>query len=181
MSPRISAYDGSRLGAGFVASHIWGAVTIANKHVLASRHYMLNSFVPNLVWLPVQISKLTDREGSLAQKLLQAISYKMYRGISMPHDISILWNDLPYPEELRDLGVDLTRMSYFVVPDEWLKRRIRGLVSEIDIILSLDRMADSKSHKIKSRRYLPTLEQIHPEHRRTLNEWLAKYKTLLFS
>ena len=180
-SQGIAAYDGSRLGTGFVASHIWGAVTIENTPMLASRHYMLNSFVPNLVWLPVQISKLTDREGSFAQKLLQAISHKIYRKITIPHDISLLWDDLPYPEELQNLSVDMTRINYFVAPDDWLKKRIKGLVSEIEILLSVDRIAGGRSHKIKSRRYLPTLMQIPTEQRKTFNEWLARYKMLLSS
>ena len=49
---------------------------------------MLNSFVPNLVWLPVQISKLTDREGSYAQRFLQAISCQIYKNISLPKELT---------------------------------------------------------------------------------------------
>lgn len=178
-SHKISAYDGSRLGTGFVASHIWGSVTIANKTMISSRHHMLNSFVPNLVWLPVQISKLTDREGSLAQRLLQAISHKIYEEVSVPNDISILWKSLPYPEELQNLSLDPTKMNYFAVPDEWLKKRVKGLVSEIDDILSTKEVGQGKLQKIKSRRFLPTLTQVPTEKKLELNEWLTKYKNLL--
>jgi len=178
-SPKIPAYDGLRLGTGFVASHIWGTVAIEKKPMISSRHHMLNSFTPNLVWLPVQISKLTDREGSLAQRMLQAVSHKIYEEINMPDDISRLWENLPYPEELQSLSVDLKRINYFAVPSEWLTRRIKGLSSEIDVILSADIIGDVKSNKIKSRRYLPTLKQIPIEPRKELNDWLAKYKTLI--
>lgn len=178
-SPKISAYDGLRLGTGFVASHIWGNVTIGNRPLISSRHHMLNSFVPNIVWLPVQVSKLTDREGSLAQRLLQAISHKIYEEIPMPSDISILWKSLPYAEELQDLDVDLEKMNYFTVPDEWLKKRVKGLVSEIDDILSTKEGSQGKSRKIKSRRFLPTLKQIPTEQKLELNERLTKYKNLL--
>lgn len=178
-SPKISAYDGLRLGKGFVASHIWGNVTIADRSLISSRHYMLNSFVPNIVWLPVQVSKLTDREGSLAQRLLQAISHKIYEDIPMPSDISLLWKSLPYPEELQDLDVDLEKMNYFAVPDEWLKKRVKSLVSEIDDILSTKVGDQGKSRKIKSRRFLPTLKQIPTEQKLELNEWLTKYRILL--
>lgn len=78
-SMKILEYDGKKLGTGFVASHIWGKVSVDNNIMISSRHHKLNSFVPNLVWLPVQISKLTDREGSFAQSLLQAISYDLWR------------------------------------------------------------------------------------------------------
>lgn len=152
-----------------------------NKFMISSRHYMLNSFVPNLVWLPVQISKLTDRQLSLAQRLLQAISHKIYEEISMPSAISSLWKSLPCPKELKDLNLDLARINYFAVPDEWLKKRISGLISEIDAILSVGKIGRSKSYKVKSRRYLLTLERIPIEQRLELNEWLNEYKTLLLT
>lgn len=178
-SPKISTYDGLRLGTGFVASHIWGNVSIAKKLMISSRHYMLNSFVPNLVWLPVQISKLTDWEGSLAQRLLQAISHKIYEEIPMPSDISLLWKSLPYPEELQNLDTDPACMNYFVVPDEWLEKRVKGLVSEIDAILSTGEVSKNKSRKIKSSRFLPTLKHVPIEKRLELNAWLTEYKILL--
>jgi hypothetical protein len=180
-SPKISAYDGLKLGTGFVASHIWGTVTMENKPMISSRHYMLNSFVPNLVWLPVQISKLTDREGSPAQKLLQAISHKIYGKVAMPDYISLLWKALSHPEEPQNLNVDLAKINYFVVPNAWLKRRVNDLVSELNVILSIDKSSNRKLRKIKSSRYLPTLRQATIEQRLTLNRWLCKYKTLLLS
>jgi hypothetical protein len=178
-SPKISAYDGFKLGTGFVASHIWGKVAVGNRSMISSRHYMLNSYVPNLVWLPVQISKLTDREGSLAQKLLQALSCRIYRGISMSNSISILWNILLCPKELQGFNVDLTKINYFLVPSGWLEKRVSRLVSEIDVILSTNKLSDSELQKVKSRRYLPSLRQIPQEKKLTLNEWLSEYKTLL--
>lgn len=57
--------------------------------------------------------KLTDREGSLAQRLLQATSHKIYGGISASSDIPPLLDTLPYPEELRDLKVDLEDQLFF--------------------------------------------------------------------
>jgi len=101
-SPTVRSYDGFRLGRGFVASHIWRNVRIKGTHMISSRHHKLNSFVPNLAWLPIQISKLTDREGSLPQRLLQAISHKIYREISLPREILNLWEYLPFPEEFHD-------------------------------------------------------------------------------
>jgi len=178
-SAKISAYDGFRLGTGFVASHIWGKVAVGNRSMISSRHYMLNSFIPNLVWLPVQISKLTDREGSFAQKLLQAISCRIYKGIAMPDSISILWDTLLCPRELQGFSVDLAKMNYFVVPSDWLKKRVNNLVSEVDVILSTNKIGDSELQKVKSRRYLPSLRQIPQEKRLTLNVWLSEYKTLL--
>jgi hypothetical protein len=178
-SPKVRSYDGSRLGRGFVASHIWGNVRIKNTHIISSRHFKLNSFVPNLAWLPVQISKLTDREGSRPQRLLQAISHRIYRGISMPKEISSLWEQLLFPEELKDLRIDVSKVNFFVVPDKWLEKRITGLISEINRILSINTTEKNKLGKIKSRRYLSTLIQKPRERTLHLNRWLAEYRDLL--
>ena len=37
------------------------------------------SFVPNLVWLPSEVAKLTDRQDSFVQRYVQAISTRLYR------------------------------------------------------------------------------------------------------
>jgi hypothetical protein len=97
----------------------------------------------------------------------------------MPNDISLLWKSLPYPEEFEGLDVDPAKMNYFVVPDEWMKNRVKNLVSEIDDILSIKEVDQAELPKIKSRRFLPTLKQIPTEQRLELNEWLARYKNLL--
>jgi hypothetical protein len=178
-SPKISEYDGNKLGTGFVASHIWGKVTVGNTVLISSRHHMLNSFVPNLVWLPVQISKLTDREGSFAQRLLQAISHRIYREISLPNDLLKIWDALPYPEELQNISIDVGQLNYFDVPAEWLTKRINGLIQETEKISSIDTFGEKIQHKVKSSRYLPTLNQLSVEERAELNIWLSKYATLL--
>jgi hypothetical protein len=180
-SQKISAYDGKKLGTGFVASHIWGKVTINDTLMISSRHHTLNSFVPNLVWLPVQISKLTDREGSYAQKILQALSYAIYKEISMPKEISRIWEAIPYPEDFKGFDIDLAEINYFIAPDSWLRKRIDSLIAEIDYIVSIDKTDNKKRLKVKSRRYLPTLKQITMERRREMNEWLSKYQLWLRS
>jgi hypothetical protein len=178
---KISAYNGKKLGTGFVASHIWGKITINNTLMISSRHHTLNSFVPNLVWLPVQISKLTDREGSYAQKILQALSYTIYKKINMPKDISRIWEAITYPEDLKGFNIDVEKINYFIVPDSWLRKRINGLIAEIDYIVSIDKNDNEKRFKVKSRQYLPTLKQITIERRREMNEWLSRYQIWLRS
>ena len=140
---------------------------------------MLNSLVPNIVWLPRQIAKLTDREGSLAQKMLQALSHKIYDGIDMPEEILNLWNYLPYPEKYKSLEINIDEINFFVVKESWLKRRIKGLISEMDRIISLEETYDPKTKKIKCSRYGPSLVKISINKRRFLNEWLIKYKEIL--
>jgi hypothetical protein len=59
---RFGEYAGARMGNGFVASHVWRRLTIDGY---ASQHSLTNSFIPNLVWLPAQVSKLSDRKEDL--------------------------------------------------------------------------------------------------------------------
>ena len=68
---------GKRIGKSFVASHIWRE--IENDMNLASRIPELNSFVPNLVWLPTQISKLSDIEDGVIQDMLKHATWEIYR------------------------------------------------------------------------------------------------------
>jgi len=178
-SPRIKPYDGSRKGRGFVASHVWRIVRINNSELISNRHHMLNSFVPNLAWLPRQIAKLTDREGSSAQKLLQAISHRIYDGVHMPREISDLWNYLPYPMEYESLETDVSELSFFTVKVKWIERRTKTLISEIDRITSLAEDHDPETKKVKCSRYLPSLAKIPKTERQGLERWLTKYRDIL--
>jgi hypothetical protein len=178
-SSKISSYNGRRLGIGFVASHIWGIISINKKLLISSRHHMLNSFVPNLVWLPVQVSKLTDREGSFAQKLLQAVSHKIYGEISLPKEMCPIWGALPHPSDPQKIDIDLTQLNFFDVPEDWMNKRINGLISEMDAILSVDQIDLTNVPKVKASRYLPTLRKVPREQRQELIEALTNYKSWL--
>jgi hypothetical protein len=178
-SKTIPAYNGKKLGNGFVASHIWGKVTVDNNCLISSRHYMLNSFVPNLVWLPVQISKLTDRDGSYAQRVLQKMSCQIYKNVALPSELQKIWNFLPCPKSLPEISFNLEQINYFDVSNEWLNKRIKGLISEINSIISIDNNKDVSMTKVKSSRYLPKLKEIPFGERGDMNTWLSKYKVWL--
>ena len=83
---KVKEYNNKKLGKGFVASHIWRELQ-NDETSLASTLPMTNSFIPNLVWLPKQISKLTDREGSYAPKILKTLSYKIYSAVKTPDSV----------------------------------------------------------------------------------------------
>jgi hypothetical protein len=178
-SLKIGFYKGRKKGRGFVASHIWRLVKIDNKEIISNRHHFFNSFIPNLVWLPRQIAKLTDREGSDAQRILQSISYSIYSNISMPETILKLWEYLPPPKEYSKFDIHLNELNFFMVEDRWLNQRIKGLKSEIDRILSIEETCDPKIKKIKSSRYAPSLVLIPKEKRKSMYEWLSYYKDFL--
>ena len=144
-----------------------------------NRHHFFNSFVPNIVWLPRQIAKLTDREGSDAQRMLQAISYTIYSNIPMPETVLKLWEYLPFPQEYNELDIQLKDLNFFQVEDRWLNQRIKGLKSEIERILSIEETYDPKIKKIKCGRYVPSLVKIPKENRKPMYEWLSYYNELI--
>lgn len=174
VSPRFPSYEGGRATKGFVASHVWRQVDVGGTQCLASRHPRLYSFVPNFAWLPVQISKLTDREKSHAQKAMQALSHTIY-GPHRPNDppeIEALWGALPSPA-LR-LSVRPKQLNYFAVTDKWLARRRRDMSREVSAILSVLDGSDPGVTKIKCSRYLPSLRE-SLAHQSDLGPWLRRY------
>lgn len=127
--------NGAVMGREFVASHVWRKT----HHALpANQVPVLNTFVPNLVWLPTQVSKLTDREGSPFQQTLQAMSAHVYRHLVVPDHLRPMWDEawamLPIPT------IDATAFqirNYFVVDEAWHRlrhRRIECVVNAIEAI-----------------------------------------------
>jgi len=169
-SKYITEYQGSFLGNGFVASHIWREVKGSKK--LASTIPQTNSFVPNLVWLPKQISKLTDREKSYAQQLLQSISHHIYRKVNNDSYTQEIWNFLPNPEV--ECEINIETLNFFNVTNEWLERRSKKLTSEMTYILDVIENPNLEVQKIKCSRYIPTLKNnLENENRKNFIEWVS--------
>jgi hypothetical protein len=129
---------GSRMGSEFVAAHIWR--TVSSPH-LASRHPLLNSFVPNLVWLPRQIAKLTDREGSRVQQAVQAMSWTIYR--TAPVDahltdvVASAWRLIPKPDFPLEL-FELSSLNWFQPTAQFYRTRSLRLQAVIDALDAAD-------------------------------------------
>lgn len=89
-------YKDITLGNGFVASHIWRKTSHASSDAeLASRNPWLNTFIPNLVWLPKQISKMTDRKDGWAQQYVIYISLRK-AGRKIPSSMLKAWRHEAY-------------------------------------------------------------------------------------
>jgi len=166
---------GARMGTEFVASHIW---RIVNSNDLASRIPQLNSFVPNLVWLPAQVSKLSDREGGPVQQALQALSWATYRHAPVaPHLADIVdeaWAILPPPR----LSLDtVPELNWFETNPRFLSTRRSRLA---DVIDALERLADGRplDKKIITTRYTEGLPEIGQPERAALLEHLKRFRTM---
>jgi hypothetical protein len=148
-----SLMNGRKLGTSFVAAHVWRKLGDGGD---APRNALTYSFLPNLVWLPSQLAKLSDREGSFVQTLLQAISLKIYRSVKLSPPLSefaeAAWAPLPEREGAALSLPDMAELNFFAFDENWLDRRIKTLriVTE-----ALAGVASGKvpSRKIVSSRY----------------------------
>ena len=180
-SPRNPLYHRRRLGNGFVACHVW-RVKAGVEADLSSRDADTYSFVPNLVWLPVQVAKLTDREGSFAQAYLQAVAVKIYRSVEMPDRfrsaVERAWSKLPIPTGIPDSGLpDPDDLAYFNAGEAYTARRI-GVIRTV--AAALDELAAGHTirSKVVSGRYTEGLPRLTPsqfiELRETLHQILGQ-------
>lgn len=157
---QLSEMNGNRMGNGFVASHIWRKL-IKHTDILASQYEATNSFIPNLVWLPSQLSKLTDREGSYAQRFLQYVSCKLYKGIQLKNStIQSIWDELAVPAITPMSEVNLNNLNYFDATANWIQKRRDNLNKELQSILSILNGQLPCMNKINVSNYVPTLQKM---------------------
>ncbi len=146
--------------------------------ILASRDPLTNSFIPNLVWLPVQVSKLTDREGSFAQRFLQALAIKIYR--SLPLDPPLLplveraWRLLPDPGRPEIALPGLAEVSFFNHDPQFVRRRVRS-IQKVAAALQAQGKGREIEGKVISSRYTSGLAQLDGTIARRLHGELSAY------
>jgi len=171
VTPSASPLSGRRMGSEFVASHVWRNV---RHEELASRLPLLNSFVPNLIWLPSQVSKLTDREGSLVQETLQAMAWQIYRNAPVaPHLADVVneaWNLIPPPER----HVSLPPLNHFEMTPRFFSTRERRLQTVVRALHRLERGQDL-DEKVVTSRYSEGLPHVPPAERVALRDYLSRF------
>ena len=165
---------GAKMGTEFVASHIW---RVGKSGELVSRNPILNSFVPNLVWLPSQVAKLTDREGSVMQYALQAIAWRRYRNAPVHQDLKQVveeaWENLPAPAKASPV---VKAVNEFVATDLFLQTRrdkIRSVIQALELIAT----GSGVSGKVISTRYTEGLPNVSAAERRALLLFLQSFAT----
>ncbi len=134
---------GKRIGKSFVASHIWRE--IEDHKNLASRIPELNSFVPNLVWLPTQISKLSDIEDGVIQGILKHASWEIYRNAPVnpkyKEHTEAIWSKLePDISKVKShWNIDPNELLFFESNEKFIEKRVnitRNALSFIEICSS---------------------------------------------
>ena len=149
---------------------------------MASTYEKTNSFIPNLVWLPKQIAKLTDREDSFAQNLLKTISYKIYCKDETSDFNRGIWKELSNPQSYTITSFNIEELNYFKVSQEWIDKKKSGLIVEIEKIKQVLLIGYISEKKVKCSSYLPTLkENITEGNKQKLIDWLDENLKILNS
>jgi hypothetical protein len=164
------------MGSSFVASHVWRELASAGHAARDARTY---SFVPNLIWLPSQVSKLTDREGSFVQCYLQALSTRIYSQLELSPKLERIvrpiWDELRVREESLEMPLpDPADLNYFEVNDLWIVRRIQTLRLVIQG-LGESENGGPPGRKIISTRFTDGLPLLPSTARESLATWLKTY------
>ena len=160
------------MGTEFVASHIWRVV---DHEKLASRIPLLNTFVPNLVWLPSQVAKLSDREGEVVQRTLQAMAYRIYRNAPVqPHAkerAEEAWSMIPPPDEPLEPFAD-SDLNWFEATPAFRETRINRIES---VMAALDLLAQGRPlpERVVTTRYAAGLPMVSESKRHQLRDFLG--------
>lgn len=169
ISSHLPLYKGKKIGKGFVTAHCW---------MCKNNNYnpKVNSFVPNLVWLPKPLAVLTDVEGSFAQQYVQFLSYNIYKKVRVKRVLSEIikecWSLLPKPDLL--LSSEEVVVNFFEYKEKMLKNRILK-IQNVQKALELCIAGEKLSKKVISKRYTDGLPNVSKEHLIRLNIELKNY------
>jgi hypothetical protein len=168
--------NGKRLGTGFVAAHVWRRLSDGSDAPRDRRTY---SFLPNLIWLPNQLAKLSDREDGFVQILLQALSTKLYRSLCLTPRLAAIvepiWNRLPVGgESVMPALPDVARLNYFRFDERWLARRRRTL-EVVHAALVRAGEGSPPAAKVVASRYGSGLAQLQPSAVAGLRDAISEY------
>lgn len=167
--------NGARMGTEFVAAHVWRICSDGGQ--LASRRPLLNSFIPNLVWLPKQVAKLTDKEGSSVQRILQSLSWSLYRQAEVSEHLAEVveaaWALLPPPDDTSSQAL-WPSANQFVVSEAWFATR-RSRVETVIQALSDVSQGKQLRKKVISTRYTDGLPGVPEPARESLDAFLQRF------
>jgi hypothetical protein len=180
-SGKTGIYRTAARGRGFTACHVWRRIKIDGKACLSATHPKTYSFVPNLAWLPAQIAKLTDREGSYAQQVLKTISHALYSPYKEmhPQPLAAIWDSLEAPG--LDLRIDPGELNTFKISERSIKLRRNYILRDLHAIENTVLDGVKLENGGRSRRYLPSLHEIPGLQSSDFFHWLSLYKVYLIS
>jgi len=179
-SSTVSNYAGKSIGKGFKASHVWREID--EEGSLASRNNLLFSFCPNLVWLPPELAKLSDREGSVVQSYLQLISTHIYRDVEVSDALKPFveksWQLLENKPINVNLGKEslpkLDNISYLRIDKGQIELRLKRIIDLGVALSNHGRGLEFENPKISSK-YDHLVSSINRDEAKKLGDWLQEY------
>lgn len=169
-------FHNKRLGNGYVAAHAWRE-TVEGRS--AQKNPLLNSFWPNLIWLPADLARLTDVEGSFTQRYVQALSLKIYENLEVEDELQKIidesWELLSKENEIPLHSLSGAEdLNFFVVTERFIKRKIKNIrvVSN-----ALRQVSEGKpiAKKVLSTRYTEGLPKVDKDNAKQLRLSLERY------
>ena len=179
---KLPQLNGKLLGNGFVASHVWIDLQGKPATLHACNWECTNSFIPNLVWLPAQLSKLTDRNGSYAQQFIQHISLLLYQSVAINNPnlspmLPTIWSALQDPGIKPISTINLDDLNYFKHNTAWVAKKKRDLNNELQSILNIIGGELPIVKQIKTSKYAPSLATVvktmDPTDKAHLGSWIT--------
>lgn len=171
-----------KLNKGYIACHIWPNTTKIPQ---------LFTFVPNLVWLPSPIARLSDNEESLFSKMLKQFSINHFYNIQCDkkemHQIASESWELLFNQSLHDVININFNQKNLLISDLDIQRLIRKTSSNITkIIEHVELLLRGKYVNLNERlihsRYLPSLKEIIDKNPKSCNKmvaWLQRFRDAL--
>jgi len=186
----VSRGNLGKMSSGYTACHIWQKVFLTGSDALDDERHacnipILNSFVPNLVWLPKSVAIWTDSENSFAQRYLKLLSYLRFafngnHCTGLQQYVDKIWDMLPEPIDMEVDLPNVDQLAEFAIPDRVIIQRItnigkviRGLADSLN--------ADTTSYKILRKHYTVQniRDRVSREKIEELKHWLEAYYDLL--
>jgi len=154
--------DGATITKGFVASHVWMRNAEGQP---SARDPLTYSFLPNVLWLPSEVSKLTDRAG-FTQEFIQAVAGKIYREVPVQHEakslVDIAWSKLPAPSGVPIQGLpEIATLNMFRPSKKWLTGKIDVIAKIGDALVCVAERGHPEG-KVFSSRYTEGLPNVLP-------------------
>ena len=182
-SKKIQYYDGKKISEGFWACHIWDRL---EDETLTNTDNSLFSFIPNIVWLPKELSRLTDHV-PIVKDVLKQLSVHIYGQLRMPNQalqsiVDESWEKLSnsrYNQVIPKSALPaIDDFNTMIIPDRTISRKVRKLKKYTKGLLEHGHgrivPPDSQVHK-----YGRTIVDTDMSSALTLGQWLEGYLNAL--
>ena len=166
--------NNKKIGNGWVASHIW---QFKNDGTFSTRDHTTNSFIPNLVWLPQWLAKMSDRADSFVQEYLKALSYKIFRAQTLTGPlkeiVDDIWATLDKPDLPQEALPNTGILNFFEFDAQWANRNRRKAI-EVQSVIKAVRSNQNTDITLRPRRY-NGLTNLSRRSLEPIDRWLDDY------